>query len=253
MQITHNIKEIILQGEVRNNMYYLPQIKLDRKEYLAVNDVLETIGLKWNRGKKAHIPIEPVEDIMATLTDICESGEVETLKEYRDKYQFFETPEAVINEMLTWITINKGDYVLEPSAGLGAIARRLAPLVANIDQLRLIELDYKKVQELEKDVNLPPCLCADFLSCKWHIPCFDKIVMNPPFSNNQDVKHILHAYSCLKAGGELISIASASIKTKDTILYKELKALSPIFYDLPEGCFKNSGTNVKAVLVKLSK
>jgi 16S rRNA G1207 methylase RsmC len=27
---------------------------------------------------------------------------------------------------------------------------------------------------------------------------FDKIIMNPPFSKNQDIKHILHAYSLLE-------------------------------------------------------
>lgn len=61
-----------------------------------------------------------------------------------------------------------------------------------------------------------------------------KIIANPPFSKSQDVKHILHMARNLTVGGRLVSIASASIKTREGKLYDELKALNPRFYDLPD-------------------
>lgn len=35
---------------------------------------------------------------------------------------------------------------------------------------------------------------------------YDRIIMNPPFSNRRDVEHVQHAYSLLNAGGRLVSI-----------------------------------------------
>lgn len=38
---------------------------------------------------------------------------------------------------------------------------------------------------------------------------FDAVIMNPPFSRRQDVRHITKAMSMLKPGGRLAAIASA--------------------------------------------
>ena len=90
MKIEQKIKSILSEGTFEESKYFLPKIQLDRKDYVKCNDVLESIGLKWNKGKKAHIG--DGEDIEETFRGILETGEVETLKEYRDKFQFFPTP-----------------------------------------------------------------------------------------------------------------------------------------------------------------
>jgi hypothetical protein len=82
---------------------------------------------------------------------------------------------------------------------------------------------------------------------------FDKIIANPPFSKSQDVKHILHMYKCLSDWGRLVSVASASIKTRQGKLYDELRELNPEYYDLPDGSFKKSGTMVWTVIVVINK
>ena len=37
---------------------------------------------------------------------------------------------------------------------------------------------------------------------------YDKIIMNPPFENGQDIDHIRHAYSLLNDGGRVVCIMS---------------------------------------------
>ena len=38
---------------------------------------------------------------------------------------------------------------------------------------------------------------------------FDRIVMNPPFSRDQDARHVNHAFSFLKPGGKLVAIVGS--------------------------------------------
>jgi type I restriction-modification system DNA methylase subunit len=72
--------------------------------------------------------------------------------------------------------------------------------------------------------------------------------MNPPFAKQADIKHILHAFKCLKPGGKLVAIMS------NGVMFRENKASSDFrdfvasrggsITDLPEGSFKASGTGV---------
>ena len=92
---------------------------------------------------------------------------------------------------------------------------------------------------------------GDFLEYK--STSFDKIIMNPPFSKNQDVKHILHAYSLLKKWWRIVSVASSMIQHKTTKLHDQLRALNPEFIEVEEWAFKESGTMVNTVVVVINK
>jgi hypothetical protein len=48
MKLTQEQINILSQGKIEENRFYL-QGQLDRKQYTSINEVLETIGLKWNR------------------------------------------------------------------------------------------------------------------------------------------------------------------------------------------------------------
>jgi 16S rRNA G1207 methylase RsmC len=37
---------------------------------------------------------------------------------------------------------------------------------------------------------------------------YDRIVMNPPFENGQDIAHVEHAYELLSPGGRLVTVMS---------------------------------------------
>jgi 16S rRNA G1207 methylase RsmC len=43
---------------------------------------------------------------------------------------------------------------------------------------------------------------ADFLECNGDLGTFDRIIMNPPFANADDIKHIMHALKMLKPGAD---------------------------------------------------
>src|SRR5690606_5547682 len=51
---------------------------------------------------------------------------------------------------------------------------------------------------MERDFLLQPILQVD------------RVVMNPPFSKQQDIDHIYHAFKFLKPGGILVSVVSES-------------------------------------------
>lgn len=114
----------------------------------------------------------------------------------------FPTPRAVIIRMLELAEIEPQHRVLEPSCGKG-------------DILDAIQADHPDAALHAIELNHT---LADILSAKGHAVEFrdfleyrgsyDRIVMNPPFENGQDVDHIRHAYSLLAAGGRLVSVVS---------------------------------------------
>jgi len=115
---------------------------------------------------------------------------------------YFPTPRAVVDKMLEIAGIRPGMTVLEPSAGKGNIAdaiRETAP------DANLSVAEYSQtLQEIlrAKGFNL---VGDDFLD---HRGEYDRIVMNPPFEKNQDIRHVKHAYDLIKPGGKLIAIMS---------------------------------------------
>jgi hypothetical protein len=60
-------------------------------------------------------------------------------------------------------------------------------------------------------------------------------------------------HELLSEWGRLVSVASASIKTREWKLYDELRSLNPEYYDIPDGSFKESGTMVNTVIVVVNK
>ncbi len=240
MKLTQDQIRILSEWKIEWNKFFL-QWQLDRKQYTSINEVLETIGLKWNRKEKAHIfDWEMLEEAIA---DIIDSGECETLRETIKKFQFFPTPREVAEYLVELAELKETDHILEPSAGEWHISDCIPR-----ERLTTIELDFSKCEILLKKWYTP--INSDFLTHRWE---WDKIIMNPPFSKSQDVKHILHAYSLLTDGGILVSVASSSITTRQGSFYDELRSLNPEIIELPEGSFRESGTLVNTVIIKITK
>lgn len=141
------------------------------------------------------------------VQDIIETGEVETIKETIKKFQFYPTPPDLAEYLVSLADIKDSDIVLEPSAGTGAILK-LIPPAQHRTAIEIDESRYDLLNEYAEQVE-----CMDFLEYKDEK--YTKIVMNPPFSKSQDVKHILHAYSLLEDGGTLVSIASNGITFRE--------------------------------------
>lgn len=112
---------------------------------------------------------------------------------------FFPTPANLAAQIVELADIQEGETVLEPSAGLGHLADEIKAQVNN--ELQCIEYNSRLAEALIlKGYNV---INEDFLS---HTAKYDKIVMNPPFENGQDIKHVVHAFNLLNKGGRVVAI-----------------------------------------------
>lgn len=245
MKIDNAILSVLSEAQIDTNELRLVG-QLDRNMYVKVNKVLEAAGGKWNKKIKAHIfdgdASERVEQMILT-------GEIEIPK---DEFDFFPTPSALVDHIISLAKIEKGMLCLEPSAGSGNISSRLANIVG-YELVHCVELNPKFAKELTNQYSTTE---KDFLNIDPN-PIYDRIVMNPPFSKRQDVKHVLHAYNFLKKGGILVAIMGSGVTfRKDSLTVKFSKLLNSCESSIainPEGSFKQSGTMVNTVSVVLRR
>ena len=109
---------------------------------------------------------------------------------------FFPTPRPVIERMLELAEVESKHRVLEPSCGKGDILDALKDECPGIE-LFAIERNYTLSDVLSAKGH--EVEFGDFLE---HLGTYDRIVMNPPFEDGQDIEHIRHAYSLLSPGGQ---------------------------------------------------
>lgn len=93
---------------------------------------------------------------------------------------------------------------------------------------------------------------TDFLTVEPD-PVYDRVVMNPPFGRQADIKHVSHALKFLKPGGLLVSVMASSVTFRSNKLTTDFRQLieerGGHIEELPEGAFKSSGTMVNTVIV----
>lgn len=218
--------------------------QLERKLYEKVNKALTAMGGKWNRKAGGHVfTFDP----RPSVDGLLENG---SLTVERDG--FFETPRAVVEKMLEFVPVSVGDVVLEPSAGMGAIAEILRERGARVI---CIEKNKQRCDHLvSKHFET---YNADFLSYVPNGGEFKAVVMNPPFEELQDVDHVQHAYDLLADGGKMVSVMAESAffrSDRKAVAFREwLDGVGGWSYTLPDGSFKESGTGVNARLVVIKK
>lgn len=249
MKITENIKKILEQWEFNGNIYLLPKIQLDRKDYQEVNKVLESLWGKW-KTKVWHIFNWEQEELENALQEVLEQWETTTLDEIKKQFQYYPTPKELAEKLVELADIQADDFVLEPSAWQWAILEEF-PKYSYCFANELNGDNYEILIERFWQTKLH-ITCSDFMDM-WTDIKFNKIIANPPFSKNQDVKHILHMYDLLEEWWRLVSIASNMIQHKTTNLHKQLMDLNPKFIPVEEWAFKNSWTMVSSVIVVIDK
>lgn len=117
---------------------------------------------------------------------------------------FFPTPEALAVECVEDANIEEADKICEPNAGLGHIAQVIKDRHP-ANSLQCIELHYDLSEALKvKGFNV---VHGDFLE---HTERYDKIIMNPPFENLQDIDHVIHAFNLLNPGGRVVAIMAGN-------------------------------------------
>lgn len=254
--IPSEVMDVLGRGRIEGAAFYLPAEQLDRKLYTSVNEVLTRCGGKWNTKQKAHLfPTENID----SLAQVIESGTVGA----KNPDAYFPTPDAVILSMIQAAgPIGPDTSILEPSAGEGAIANLVYEqtgakcCVYEIDNARSLVLCATQCNH--------KCYSAlyqiDFLKVNCDPGCYDRVLMNPPFSVESDkqayIAHIEHAWKFLKPGGILVAIAPNGFTFRDdkrVVAFKEFVEQYGEWEELETGAFKESGTMTNTVMITMRK
>jgi len=178
--------------------------------------------------------------------------------------QLFPTPRELAERMADMLDVKPGHTILEPSAGTGMLLGALGgamfaggsglPPYRERHQVQAVEINRALADRLEREFPLTDVLCADFLEVKPAYeggaglivkqlgqPFYDRIIMNPPFENGADIKHIKHALKFLKTGGLLVGICAGGPRQREA-----LEPLASYWEELPAGTFAHTG--VRTVL-----
>ncbi len=244
MRVSEEVMAVLSVARLEGTSLFLPPTQLERKLYESTNKVLEAAGGKWNRKAKAHVFPGDAADAM---DQILLTGQVTVPQ----NFGFFPTPQPIVTQLLQMADLQPHHKALEPSAGIGNIANRLREKVASVD---CVELLPKNVEALKAAMPSVPVVEGDFLAIAPERK-YDRIVMNPPFAKQADIKHVMHAARFLKNGGRLVSVMASGVKFREDRTAKEFRAFlsdnGGTIEDLPQDSFKESGTAVNTVVITL--
>jgi len=157
--------------------------------------------------------------------------------------QLFPTPADLARRMVGYAGLMAGRRILEPSAGTGNLVRAAWNDATGADCCHVVAIerdarlaqglrDMQRRQLYVTDSNFA-IECGDFLECapaQWGT--FDVVLMNPPFENGADIKHIRHALTFLKPRGRLVAICANGPRQRE-----QLTDLATHWEDLPAGTF----------------
>lgn len=155
--------------------------------------------------------------------------------------QLFETPPELAARVIELAHVQPGHEVLEPSAGGGRLLRALE----SVSCIRLaVEENAMLANALLREFPAATVWCEDFLAFARTTPRrFDRIVMNPPFVNGADIRHVLAALTLLKPNGRLVAIVAGGPRQE-----RALRSQATHWETLPDGTFAAVGTQVRTVL-----
>jgi predicted RNA methylase len=265
------MKEIVISPEVADVLkrstataesLVLPG-NLERKLYQDTNKVIEMAGGVWNKKAKAHLfTSDPRERLGLAL----KSGKAVLSKEHsapklkeairKKEGQMFFTPPALAARVARMAEVAR-QVVLEPSAGRGALAD--ACKLCKAKEVHCLDIDEVNREAL---LNGGHVVCGgdDFLGLVPGPSCclessYTRIVMNPPFTKNQDVTHVKHALQFLAPKGRLVAIMAGNKTRKPFVeLLARIEHLGRTYgiHDVEAGAFKESGTNVQTLILVVS-
>lgn len=246
MKIDAAVTDILDRSEIRDVRLTLPE-QLDRSLYARVNKVLVAAGGKWNRAAGAHVFDGDARDIVEAM---ILSGEIVSVSQ---AFGYFATTAPVLAVVMAEAEIEAGQRLLEPSAGCGAIARAAVAAGATVD---CIEIRHDAAVALNDSGLFHAVQCDDFMTMPV-APVYDRVVMNPPFGKQADLRHVRRAFDWLKPGGRLVSVMAAGVTERGNRPSVEFRAFVAAqggrFSPLPANAFRASGTDVRTVTVVLDK
>lgn len=266
-----------LRGSLRSQDGWTPD-SADLERLVALVDAIEKKGMPSDhryaadriksiareRGRFARMGIRSDLDLQEALAEYVQfragrASEDPIKKAERELVgfqglDFFPTPPALVDELVKEADIQPGMKVLEPSAGKGDIADAIRRLGGDVDTVELAE-PLRRILEAKKH----RIVGSDFTAFEAPAGGYDRIVMNPPFSNGMDADHVRLAFDMLKPGGRLVAITGEGIHFRSDAKargFREwLEELGATATKLPEGSFKSAfrPTGVATRLVVIDK
>ena len=161
--------------------------------------------------------------------------------------QLFPTPPEIAERMVSMADIQPGQSVLEPSAGTGNILTAIMN-DNNAGAVVAVEINQTLADRLRREYPLSIIHCQDFLEYDRGIYGVDRVVMNPPFQDATDIKHIKHALDMLKPSGRLVALCANGPRQREAFM-----DMAEHWEDLPAGSFAQQGTGVNVALMVLVK
>lgn len=161
--------------------------------------------------------------------------------------QLFPTPPEIAEKMADLAELEPGLCVLEPSAGTGNLIKAVLDRVDT--EVLAYEINQGLCSVLERAYPSYKLQVRwrDFLEVTEFQGQYPRILMNPPFENGSDIKHINHARKFLAPGGKLVALCANGPRQREAFM-----GIADYWEDLPAGSFKSEGTGVNVALMVLT-
>ena len=205
---------------------------------------------EWAKEQARVAPSNTSEQIEA-MRQILRSGGVAVVS----APQLFPTPATLAARMVELADIEPGQEVLEPSAGTGVLCQAIKTAQPTA-RVFAVEINHQLCEMLSQRINTAEgaaegisrnVLQGDFLEC-FGLGRFDRIVMNPPFADGDDIKHITHALRLLNPGGRIVALC-ANGPRQNAKLRPIIEEMGGEWEELPANTFAAAGTGVRTVLL----
>jgi len=245
-------------GSAKGNRHYTDKwgyenIKAVFDHEPTLTEIAKALNIGESKPTAVYTPPQPDPEREALEAKTEQLEKMEVVVNHNP--DFFPTPMPLVWRMVELADIQYHDNFLEPEAGDGRIAQYVWQHDPRPRNVLMCEINpaARKVLEGLNDLILDG---TDFL--EYNPPLkFTKILMNPPFSKEQDILHIRHAWDLLASKGRIVAIASEHCwianNNRCTQFREWLNDLRAMVEELPEGTFKESGTMVRARLVVIDK
>lgn len=242
-----SVEEILKHCTLQDNVLKLPDVQLNKKSYAEAKKWIEEAGGRWTGGKVQGFTFPFRAD---RVFAILHEGRRCNLQQ---EFQFFATPPELARWLVSLVGVSRNDKILEPSAGTGAIVDAILHTCpeCGVDCFELMPENQELLLRKE-GVNL---IGEDFLQSQ--VGGYTRIIANPPFSDNQDVNHVMEMYRRLAPGGRLAAIMSRHWTFAQESVCADFRQFlqdhQAQVIDIPEGAFKSSGTGISTVAVVIDK
>lgn len=217
-----------------NETWYFSDSSLQKAEIQDLERTLNFIGgVKMSGSWK--FPYEPT----TTFDSVVSMGLIPEVK----SHQFYPTPASIAQYVAQILKCTPTDRVLEPSAGRGDLLAFLDAVPENVTCVEVSPLFCNILSAKGYSVHN-----KDFIAWSKESPdCYDKIAINPPYSEGRAKEHTLTALNHLTEQGIMAAVLPAGYKPEEWIGSEYVCAKSGREYS---GEFEDTGITVAVFVFK---